>query len=428
MANRTRHYLLKNYDETLVDFSVREDTYGVLSAETHEKNDALASQFPLSLMGTDDPQALVSWLQTRTVPKNRQFVDKILKYSGLAANDAIGIIDVCRGLSVNDAFWVDHAGNESSFSQMNLYDNELDEALAVVAYTGYTDSQRHNLGLSTEWTSSGQYPKAWRRIDGELVLYKAGSEGFANAGMEPYSEYFASQLAQAMGINAVCYDLDEWKGKLASTCPLLNDKDTALVPFYAATGQSTYPKNLAVAALAGEELFEGLCSMIVFDALICNTDRHGANYGFLRDNRTGDILGLAPLYDHNLALFPGDMESDFPSWMDGSRGNELVPRTGGASFKQQAASAMGPLQHEQLRRAIGFRFENHPAHPMPQKRLDALNAYLARQVSELLDLPVIDRKQAAAGFIGTLNDDEREPILLELMGKGRTQERAPRHR
>lgn len=119
--------------------------------------------------------------------------------------------------------------------------------------------------------------------------------------MEPYSEYFASQLAAAMGISAVTYHLEMWKDKLASVCPLMNDIDTALVSFWAATGES-----------------------------ICNVDRHANNFGLLRDNRTGKIKGFAPLFDHNFSLFSRDMEGDFAQFKKRAD-TIMVLRTGNLS-------------------------------------------------------------------------------------------------
>ena len=43
---------------------------------------------------------------TRAIPKNRAFVDEILKTVGLSHNDTKRIIDVCKGLSLNDSYWV----------------------------------------------------------------------------------------------------------------------------------------------------------------------------------------------------------------------------------------------------------------------------------------------------------------------------------
>ena len=42
--------------------------------------------------------------------------------------------------------------------------------------------------------------------------------------------------------------------------------------------------------------------MIFLDTIVANPDRHTANFGLLRDTATGELLGLAPLFDHNMAL------------------------------------------------------------------------------------------------------------------------------
>lgn len=413
---RRRRYILKNYDTPLVEFLVEEDAYKNLSCVVVEADRGAQNQFPVELLDAVEPtgESVLRWLSGRTIPKNRRFVDKILGYAGLGAGDVIGVIDLCKALSVNDAFWVAGTSDRADFGAVNLYDNELDEALAVVAYTGHDSGQRRKLGLSTEWTTSGQFPKAWRRIRGQLTLYKAGTEGFGNAGLEPYSEFFAAQIAAAMGVDAVGYDLDRWHGRLASTCVLMNDKDTALVPFYLAAGQSVFPRNLGAGALVDGATFEMLRSMTVFDALICNIDRHGANYGFLRDNKSGLFLGLAPLYDHNLSLFAYDTEDDFAAWEDGSRARALDPRTGTTTFDEQASFVMGELQHEQLRNLIGFELSNHPAHPVSERRLASLNAYLAARTKVLLRMPVVSSKAIARDFAALLPSGERRPPAVAL--------------
>ena len=43
---------------------------------------------------------------TGAIHKNRAFVDEILKTVGLSHNDTKRIIDVCKGLSLNDSYWV----------------------------------------------------------------------------------------------------------------------------------------------------------------------------------------------------------------------------------------------------------------------------------------------------------------------------------
>ncbi|MDU7143495.1 MAG: hypothetical protein E6319_11265, partial [Anaerococcus vaginalis] len=37
--------------------------------------------------------------------------------------------------------------------------------------------------------------------------------------------------------------------------------------------------------------------------LLLNPDRHTNNYGLLKNSNTGEYIGLAPIFDNNLALF-----------------------------------------------------------------------------------------------------------------------------
>lgn len=60
----------------------------------------------------------------------------------------------------------------------------------------------------------------------------------------------------------------------------------------------------------GEKYYEELASMLVFDALIYNEDRHYGNFGVLRDSHTGEIIGCAPVFDNGYSLFATAMKDD----------------------------------------------------------------------------------------------------------------------
>ena len=47
------------------------------------------------------------------------------------------------------------------------------------------------------------------------------------------------------------------------------------------------------------EALNELRSMLVFDALIYNADRHCGNFGVLMESRTGRIYAAAPIFDVN---------------------------------------------------------------------------------------------------------------------------------
>jgi len=219
-------YSLKIYDTELMKFSLEKRGLEGLVVEILSTNIECNHLMPLDMEYTGE--GILKWLERRVIPRNRTFVDQILKTLGLSHNDTKGIIDVCKGLSLNDSYWIVPEGFEGTFEQYNLYDNRFSEMLALVAYTG-AGQTKQVFTTSPELTTNGMLPKAWRFIEEDgIYLYKGGTSGASNAGREPFCEYYASQIAEVMGLNAVHYDLENWKGITASKCKLFTDKDPHL--------------------------------------------------------------------------------------------------------------------------------------------------------------------------------------------------------
>lgn len=67
-----------------------------------------------------------------------------------------------------------------------------------------------------------------------MLLYKSGSEASLVAGvtrgLEPYSEFYASQIATCLGFSHVDYNLAMYKGRLCSTCPLFTSEKIGYLP------------------------------------------------------------------------------------------------------------------------------------------------------------------------------------------------------
>ena len=382
-------YVLRLYDTDLLSFSLSEQGIEGLKAQIHSIDEEDRALFPLDLELTDD--GLVKWLQRRGIPKNRAYVAEILKTYGLSVNDTKGIIDVCKGLSLNDSYWVVPQGFTGTFAQYNLYENRFSEILSLVAYTGIGQSDAA-FTTSPELTTNGMLPKAWRFIDGEgIYLYKGGTFGAANTGNEPYSEFYASQVAQAMGLDAVAYELENWKGILASRCKLFTDINTAYIPIGRIVREGGLKACLEYYRQLGPEAYEQIKSMLVFDAMIYNEDRHFGNFGVLRDNHTGKVTGAAPVFDNGMSLFNFAMPEDFQD-LDSyakTRGTAY-----GVSFESVCQEVMGPIQARQLRKLIGFTFHRHPRLNWPEYRLEAIERHLQKRVRQLLELaPELRRRQ-----------------------------------
>jgi len=144
-------YSLRLYDKTLLTFTLEERGLEGLQATILHTETAKQKLFPLDLELTNE--GVVKWLERRVIPKNRQFVDEILKTLGLSVNNTKGIIDVCMGLSLNDSYWVVPADFDGKYADYNLYENRFSEALLNAAELGspnaqdYLDRVRQRAGL-----------------------------------------------------------------------------------------------------------------------------------------------------------------------------------------------------------------------------------------------------------------------------------------
>ena len=374
-------YELKLYNEVLLTFALEKRGLEGLVAQIVSIADKRKYLLPPDMELTS--AGIVKWLRNRVIPRNRANSDIILKTLGLSPNDTQGIIDVCKGLSLNDSYWIVPQGFDGTFEQYNLYENKFSEILSLVAYTGIGQSSGA-FTTSPELTTNGMLPKAWRFIEDDgIYLYKGGTSGASNTGNEPYSEYYACQIAEAMGLNAVHYELENWKGILASKCRLFTDIDTAYIPIGRIVKEGGLKACLDYYGRLGNEPLEHIKSMLVFDAVIYNEDRHFGNFGVLRDNKSGEIISAAPIFDNGLSLFNFAVREDFDNLNEYAQ-TRTTPY--GVSFEEVCAEVMGKTQTEQLRKLIGFKFRRHPSINLPEWRLDAIEKHLQKRVTQLLNV------------------------------------------
>ncbi len=373
-------YILKQFDIDLLYFDMQKDIDGV-SAQILSVNEEQKNLLPLDLKLSD--KGLAKWLKRRTIPGNRAYVQNFLAKLGLNEKDTKGIIDFCKGLSLNDGYWVVEENFTGKFSENNLYDNRFSNVLSHIAFTGYGSFQKTSLRSSPEFTTNGMLAKCWRRVDGKIVLYKSGTEGFANSGNEPYCEYYAYQVAETMGINAVQYGLSKWKGRLCSTCELFTSKEYSFMPIGNIVKEGGIKAVIEYYKSLGANYYDAFADMIVFDAVILNTDRHFGNFGFMVDNRTNTICAPAPLFDHGLSLLTYAMDDDLQDWEKYAQ--TRVPATY-SDFIELAKQLMGQKQKEKLRKLINFKFKKHPRYNWSDNRFQIIVRLLQKRVQLMLDI------------------------------------------
>lgn len=374
-------YIIKHFDTPLVRFSADAQSQDA-SYELLWVNEGKRQLLPYGFEAS--PHGIESWVKRRNIPKNRAFANNFLAKSGLSANRQLGIISLSKGLSLDDCYWVVEEGDASTFSKVNLYDNRISRLLAQVAFTGNGSSRRSSFLSSPEFTTNGMLPKCWRRIDGAIHLYKGGTVGFANAGFEPYSEYYAADVARVLGVDAVDYGIHRWKGVLCSSCELFTGKDRSFVPVGDVVKSGGWEAVLSEYAARGGELQEALSDMLAFDALICNTDRHLNNFGFLADNETNEIVAPAPLFDHGNSLFYLAYGEDWESLEALSAYADTQTPCLYDDFFEVARRFMTQKTKAKVRKALDFSFSRKPVKGFPKKRLALIERQIRLRAQKLL--------------------------------------------
>jgi len=374
-------YEIRLYDKTLLTFELTSGELGGYAANI-VKIGKPQKLLPLDLKLTGE--GVMKWLERRVIPKNRTFVEEILRSFGLAMGNTKGIIDVCKGLSLNDSYWIVPEGFDGKFSDFNLYENRFSEILSLVAYTGITQSDAA-FSTSPELTTNGMLPKAWRFIEDDgIYLYKGGTSGFANTGKEPFCEFYAAQVATAMNIDVVSYDLENWKGILASKCKLFTNIDTAFIPIGRLVKEGGISAVVKYYDELGGNYSDAVRDMLVFDALIYNEDRHFGNFGLLRNNHTGEITSPAPIFDNGISLFSHAMKDDYADLDEYAK--TRVPAYPNTTFDGICKSFVTARQIEKLRKMLNFSFERHPKLNLPEEHLMAMEKHIRKRASHLIGL------------------------------------------
>lgn len=317
-------------------------------------------------------RSLSGFLEARKAPKHRAHIAKLLRQYGCDRLDSY--LTLTHALSLNDTFWVKEAASPCSWAEVSLYRNPFNEVIASAAFDGSFSSTLSS--TSPEFSTDGQYAKCWVREKDVIRLYKTGGI----FGLEPLSEYLASQLAQVVCPNSIRYDLGFYHGELVSACDLFTDEKTGLAKAGAVTRERTVAGLLRFFETIGSgEDFRRMC---ILDALILNVDRHMGNFGVLYDNDTLEIQSMAPVFDNNRSLL-FDLDEDQMKDREWSLGH-CAPRLGTDFIATAKGLLTEPLKKE-FKDLRDFSFRQHPQISAPQERLDALTGIVHYQLERILE-------------------------------------------
>lgn len=363
--NRTR-YLLLNKDIPMLSFYCRRNEF--------DEPEFFEEQW-LSDLRPIGYRNLPAFFEHRKAPKHRKHIEQLLERYG--CDDLEGFLRVTHALSLNDTFWAREANSALTWADVSLYTNPFSEIISEAAFDG-TISETDLSSTSPEFGTDGQYAKCWVRETKGIFLYKSGS---AHYEIEPLSEYLAAQLSCRLCPEAVPYDMDYYRGKLVSKCPLFTDEKVGLAKAGAVFHgeERTLPELLSFfSGIGSGDAFRRMC---ILDAIILNPDRHYGNFGVLFDTDTLELRGMAPVFDHNRSLLP-ELDNDQlaePAWYL----RHCRPRLG-QDFIRNAKGLLTEDIRRDLTELRDFTFHQHPSISADQSRLDRLNKIVQSQIALIL--------------------------------------------
>lgn len=241
------------------------------------------------------------WLEKRAVDSHRANSRLLKKALRMKEKDDIATVIQANGATVTDNYWIREPGSKLKYADVSFDDNYFRKltakSAAKLALNGSSSSfnyvARCSASPAAELTNTGSFEKCWKNIDGKWWLFKSANKN------ELFSEVFISKLCADIGINCAVY---EKAGGYVKSLDFTEGK-VNFEPAFAFMGEEEdYGKTIEKLKEICPKAVPDYIRLIFLDALVFNPDRHTANFGLLRNKKTGKYTGLAPCFDHNMAL------------------------------------------------------------------------------------------------------------------------------
>ncbi|MBN0970694.1 HipA family kinase [Mycoplasma phocoeninasale] len=342
---KNKRYYLKYKDEICLEFS-----YDALSKDIKINSTMKCYAFiPKNLQDFNCEDLKDFLLLHNFIPKSRHNYSKLFKNIG----DEFYLYEKFHGLNVNNNLWICRVGSQLKWDDINCFDHFKNELFLQMLSENPTIKKPEDL-YSPDWFTNGEAIKSWNQINNEIYLLKAPIAFYDKYLYSNFAEYFSSQVAQLLFKNSVRYDLVEHDNKLLTKCRNFCSKLTNYFPF----SQLFFNReNLEekLIELYGQENYEDL---MVFDALIFNTDRNLGNFGLLYDTKSDSFVKPAPIFDFNKSL-----AYDFPIYQNkiGMQQLENYSKRLTAfyeSFDVQLYKFARPRHIEWVKKLEKFKFKN----------------------------------------------------------------------
>lgn len=304
-------------DEKMYSLMHRDDpictiTIDPVSGAIHRVAKPIAPEL-LPLGGSVDSDMLKKWWQHRAVPIGQGKIRRILEDLGIATPQEYLVKNL--GLSLTDHYWIKPIDMDLGWADVNLFTNDFRDPVGDMQF-GQESDQTMELPANAFSPSSsvqGELRKKWIIADGKRYLVK-GNHGsnsqeslnevvasllHKKQGTQPYVSYRPMRLESESQIYCTCESFTSDEVEFIPAIDIVNSKKKD-------NATSLYEHFILVCrehGLAEETVRDFLEYQILTDFILTNTDRHLNNFGVLRNTRTLQFIGMAPIFDSGNAMF-----------------------------------------------------------------------------------------------------------------------------
>lgn len=292
-----KSFILLNGNISVLIFSVLRDEFSVNYSVDKILNRVLVPR---------DMQEIRQWVESRYIMSYRNDIRVFFDILGVSRIE--DFIEITNCVSLKDTYWVKGLNSKKHWDTVSPYRNPLNKVIADYSFNRRINGK--NVTGSPDFSTDGNFPKCWKRMNGEIYLLKAGSSGAVNSGNEPYSEVYACKIAKRLGIGVVDYTISDYKGVTVSKCKCMTNEKFGLISYrdLYRVYECDFERLLNSSKSDVDKKF--LIDMLLLDYVTCNVDRHYGNIGIIVENSTNRVLGYSLLYDHNLSCIPYYMKDE----------------------------------------------------------------------------------------------------------------------
>ena len=234
------------------------------------------------------------WLETRAIDSHRANSRLLKKALRLVEKDDISTVIHVNGATITDNYWIREIGSNLTYSDVKFSDDYFSNLALKGNYDSFNRAANSKRSRTPELTNVGSFEKCWKLRNGKWWMYKKAAH------KELFSELFVYELGCLLGMNMATYVRGE--GCIRSL-DFTQAASVNLEPASTFMGDNEdYFDVVKALERICPKAIPDYIKMIFMDTVCANPDRHTNNFGLLRDVKTGELLGLAPNYDNNMAL------------------------------------------------------------------------------------------------------------------------------